>query len=293
MKSPAFIGSLVFAVVTGAALAQVTPHPDILRYGVAKVRASEQTSLTTTVPLHYRFESFVEAQPGGIVNVARVQGPTISAQLIPRGTAGWNYRSNFYVNAELFDTDFPNFTNEPNGNYFVRIDHAAPNDGGFDFAVPFRFGSSSAYPVANPLVAIDGATFGDGGFVISSAHAAIFRFDFADYDPQTDFVELTIFDAQGDVMHRTLVQQTPAVPTFVEFAAHVFTAGAVYTGALTFGRVVDTSDTIAGAEGFAYFARETNFAFTAVAPIPEPAAAALIFGVGGLAILAFRRRALA
>lgn len=281
--------SVVFLLAALGAQAVIVDDPNIRQYGVGKRKGYVQTGPGQVAFANFTFEAFVDLKPGGSVLLATLQGPLLGGtQTLSITQDGVEYQS-------------VQFTGDPTtakGNLNGNFSDSTPGNAGTNYSLSFTTGANAVYSASfsltgetyattAPTFTLDNGSWNNGIYVLDPTQATHFGWAFSDYNAATDIV---LFNVKPKTGGSELVEQQfqGNNPGGYTVNANQLTPGGQYIGELTFARLVDTSTTtVPGAQGFAFYALETSFEFTA---IPEPSTYVLLMLGFGLVGRAVRRR---
>lgn len=276
-------GLFLFLACAQAATAIIV-DPDIYQYGVGKTRGYVQSGPTTVTADSFTFNAFVDKRTGGQINAAKILGPLNSyldvngPQNLTLNSNGAEFHSTAYLSQGSLDGNFPN---DNSGNYVLKVDTGLVS-GLFDYSVTFQLGGDAYVPDV-PLLTINNGGWSNGSYTLNANNPTAFGWSFSNYNSATDVVLFNIKTSGGvSVVDEQFKGSNPG-----GFTVSGLTVGTSYTGRLTYARIVDNPTTISGADGFAYYAMETTFNFTAV---PEPSTYVLLLTGLGCVWLGWRRR---
>ncbi len=268
--------------------AQVS-DPNVLQYGVGKNRTHLQTGPGQTAFTSFTFQAFIDLRPDGVLTSAVLQGPLLGGvQSLSLHSTGANFES-------------AQFTGEPTtakGNLNGNFADSTPGNAGTNYSLVFTtvpgttysVGFSLAgdnYPEDIPQFTLDNGQWTEGGYQLDAGQTVNFGWAFPGYNAATDMVVFRVRPAGGDEILRQQFQGSH--PGGFAVTAGTFAPGTAYVAELGFARVVASNpNAVAGAQGVAFYALQTNLTFTAV---PEPSTYALLaLGLGVVLLPVLRRR---
>ncbi len=266
-------------------------EPEISSYGFGVVQTHTQTSASGPVAnsLPYVFQAFVNAGTGS-ASEGYLTAPDLEMYSLgthPDHLFGISYLSPGYASLTALQTVFSS-----SGTYALNFvtPNSAPN--GYNIS-SFELGAPD-FPLSVPQIV--------GGGIWSGAS---FVFDVMEEDGQIeingftgmvgglDVIVLSIYSETDHRASRSWIQ-TPTTAIGLggpdEHGVPYFVPGDSYRALLTYIKVVDGNmgEFVPGANGFAFYATQTEFTFTA---IPEPSTYLLMaLGVGVVLIPVLRRR---
>lgn len=289
MHPRALLPVLLFLATAVVSRAVIISDPNILQYGVGKLKGYVQTGPGTVTFTDFTFQAFVDLRPGGTLTAATLQGPLLGGtQTLTIHPDGAEYQS-------------VKFSGEPTtakGNLNGNFADSTPGNAGSNYTLDITtvpgtsysvsFGlSGDQYVSAPPLFTLDNGTWSNGLYLLNLAQPTNIGWSFAGYNSTTDVVLLTIRPKEGGDRIVDL-QFQGSQPGGYALDGSQLLHGAHYIAQLGFARVVDSPTGIPGAQGVAFYSMETSFEFVAV---PEPSTYALLaLGLGVIGVAQWRRR---
>lgn len=289
MRPRAILSCLVFLAAALAARAVIVTDPNVLQYGVGKLKVYTQSGPTTLTFSEFTFQAFVDLRPGGTLTAATLQGPLLGGtQNLTISPDGAEYQSvKFSGEPTTAKGNLNgNFADSTPGNAGTNYTLGITTVPGTSYSVSFSL-AGDQYAATTPLFTLDNGTWDNGLYRVNAGATTNFGWSFADYNSATDVIVFSIRlkDADGDLVD---LQFQNSNPGGFALDGSLLVPGTHYIAQVGFARVVDSPTTIPGAQGVAFYGVETAFEFVA---IPEPSTYALLaLGLGVVGLTVWRRR---